>query len=274
MTVGLGPITELGDKLMTELRSGRPTRTTLGVQDQAFAWANGAPRTFASFVGTAQAESMAFGIVKAGPSGTPAAKVAASAPKPAAITLTAGTVNLAKYAGLCEFTLEQELSTAGLVSAVTTTLVQGALLAYENDLAAGIVAGKGSTVEGASWTEGVLKAVGEVVAHGGNPNLIGISAADFAAAISGAQGLVFNGGDAIPTFLGLAVHMSPGLTAGTAVVLDSQAVIAVEHTDSPIVVVDPYSKSDSNTIRVVADIVAGYAVIAPGSVVTVTKSGS
>jgi hypothetical protein len=80
------------------------------------------------------------------------------------------------------------------------------------------------------------------------------------------------GETAMPTFLGLAVHMSPGLTAGTAVVLDSQAVIAVEHTDSPVVVVDPYSKSDTNTIRVVSDVVAGFAVIAPGSVVSVTKS--
>jgi hypothetical protein len=63
MSVGLGPINDLGEKLMAELRSGRPTRTTLGAQDQAFAWAAGAPRTFASFVGTAQAESMSFGIV-------------------------------------------------------------------------------------------------------------------------------------------------------------------------------------------------------------------
>jgi hypothetical protein len=274
MAVGLGPVNDLGQQLMDELRAGRPTRVSLGAPDLAWAWAAGAPRTFASFVATAQAESMNFGIVKAGPSGTPVAKVAEKGPKPSAITLTAGTVNLAKWSGLCTFSLEQELSTAGLVQAVTTTLVQGSLLAYENDLAAAIVAGKGSTVEGDTWTEGVLKAVGEVVAHGGNPNLIGISAADFAAAISGANGLVFNGGDAIPTFLGLAVHMSPGLDAGTAVVLDSQAVLAVEHRDSPVVIVDPYSKSDTNEIRVVADIVAGFAVVAPGSIVTVTKSGA
>jgi hypothetical protein len=272
MSVGLGPVNDLGQKLMDELRAGRPTRVSLGSPDGAWAWAAGAPRTFASFVATAQAESMSFGIVKAGPSGTPVAKVAEKGPKPSAITLTAGTVNLAKYAGLCTFSLEQELSTAGLVQAVTQTLLQGSLLAYENDLAAAIVAGKGSTVSGATWTEGVLKGVGEVVAHGGNPDLIGIAAEDFAAAIAGAQGLQFSGADAIPTFLGLKVHMSPGLEAGTAVVLDSQAVLAVEHRDSPVIVVDPYSKSDTNEIRIVADLVAGFAVVQPGSVVTVTKT--
>jgi hypothetical protein len=274
MAIGLGPINDIGQQLMDELRSGRPSRVSLGVKDQAWAWSLGAPRTFANFCATAQAESMSFGIVKAGPSGTPVASVAEKAPKPAAITLTAGTVPLGKYAGLSTFTLEDVLSTAGLVSAITTTLLTGGLLAYERDVAAAIVAGKGSTVEGASWTEGVLKAVGEVVAHGGNPDLIAISAADFAAAISGATGLVFNGGDAIPTFLGLKVHMSPGLTAGTAVVLDSRAVLCVEHRESPVVIVDSMSQAATNELRVICDVVAGVGVLAPGSIVTVTKSGS
>ena len=268
----LGPVTALGPKLLQELNEGRPVRSTFGRQDTAFAWTAGAPRTFANFVSTAQAESMKFGVVINGAGGNDAAKVAEKGAKPDVCSLTSTDVTLAKYAGLCSFTLENELTTAGLVQAVSYTIIAKALVAFEKDLAAGIIAGKGSTVDGAgSWATGVLKAIGAVVAHGGNPSVLAMAPEDFAEAITTPSNLMFSGTDVVPSFLGLRLHISAGLTAGTAVVLDPAAVMAVEHVDSPIVIVDPYSSADTNEIRVVGDLVAGFVVVNPAAVVTVTK---
>ena len=270
----LGPVTALGPKLLQELNEGRPVRSTFGRQDTAFAWTVGAPRGFANFVSTAQSESTKFGVVVNGAGGNPAAKVAEKGTKPDVCSLTSTDVTLSKYAGLCSFTLENELTTAGLVQAVSFTIISKALVAYEKDLAAAIVAGKGSTVSGASWNEGILKAIGEIVANGGNPGVLAMAPADFAAALTTPSNLIFDGNSAIPSYLGLRLHISPGLTAGTAVVLDPAAVMAVEHVDSPIVIVDPYSSADTNEIRVVGDVVAGFVIVNPSAVVTVTKTST
>jgi len=272
ITGTLGPVTQLGPKLMEELNAGRPVRSTFGAQDVAFAWTKGAPRTFASFVSTAQAESMKFGVIINGAGGADATVVAEKGSKPNVCALTSTDVQLKKYAGQCGFTLENELTTAGLVQAVSYTIIAKALVAYEKDLAAGIVAGKGSTVNGGgSWAAGILKAVGEIVGAGGNPAVLAMAPEDFAAALTGPSNLQFAGTDAIPSYLGLRLHISPGLTAGTAVVLDPGAVMAIEHVDSPVVIVDPYSSADTNEVRIVADVVAGFVIANPSAVVTVTK---
>jgi hypothetical protein len=272
ITGQLGPVVDIAPKLMTELSAGRPTRVSLGQPDTAFAWAAGAPRTFANFVSTVQAESMRFGVVIAGNGTTPAAKVAPKGQKPTVCDLQSKSIALSKWSGLCSFTLEDELSSAGLVQAVTYSIVAKALVAFEADLAAYIVAHKGSTVEGADWNEGILKAVGAIVAAGGNPSVLAMAAEDFAAALTAPSNLVFNGLDAIPAYLGLQLHISSGLTAGTAVVLDRSAVMVAEHTDSPSVVIDPFSAAGTNEIRIAASLVAGYEVVVPSGVVTVTKS--
>jgi len=272
ITGTLGPVTQLGPKLMEELTSGRPFRSTFGAQDVAFAWTRGAPRTFANFVSTAQAESLKFGVVINGAGGADATAVAEKAAKPDVCSLTSSDVTLKKYAGKCSFTLENELTTAGLVQAVSYTIIAKSLVAFEKDLAAGIVAGKGATVDGkGSWATGILKAIGAIVGAGGNPAVLAMAPEDFAEALTGPSNLQFAGTDAIPSYLGLRLHISPGLTAGTAVVLDPGAVMAVEHVDSPVVIVDPYSSADTNEIRVVADVVAGFVVANPSAVVTVTK---
>jgi len=266
-------LTELSERLAAELRAGRPSRASFGSKDVAFAWTAGVPRTFANFVSTAQAASMKFGVVVNGAGGADATKVAAKGTKPDVCSLTQTDITLGKYAGMCTYTLEDDLSTAGLTQAVAYSIVNKALVAYEKDLAAAIVAGKGATVSGKTWTEGILKAIGTIAASGGRASVLGIAAADFAAALDGTgANLYFDGASPIPAFLGLSVHISPGLTAGTAVVMDGSAVLAVEHEASPVVICDPYHMADTNQIRIVADLVAGYVIAQPEAIVTVTKT--
>ena len=269
-------LTDLAEHLATELRAGRPSRAVFGSKDVAFAWTSGVPRTFANFVSTAMAASIKFGVVVNGAGGNPATKVAAKGTKPDVCSLTQTDITLSKYAGMCTYTLEDELSTAGLTQAVAYSIVNKALVAYEKDLAAAIVAGKGQEVTGASsWTAGVLEAVGKIAAVGGRASVLAMAPADFAAALDGTgANLYFDGASPIPAFLGLQVHISPGLTAGTAVVLDGSAVLAVEHEASPVVIADPFHMADTNQIRIVADLVAGFVIAQPESIVTVTKAST
>ena len=273
VTQGSQAVVNLASRLSEQISAGTPARATLGSQEHAFSWTAGLPRGLWSFVSTATVTGPGFDGVIVAPSLTPAAKVAEGAAKPVAVTMTAKSWPLAKYAGLAEFTLESSAYSDVLPQAVAQTLIAGALVALEADAIAALNADSGLSQTGdTSWTSAILGAIGQVAGNGGNPGLLVMSAADFADAVTTPTQLAFSGADAIPSYLGLDLHLSPKAVAGTAYVLDRSAVVVAESDQSASVVVDPFSKADTNEIRVVADVMAVTAVTSPGLVAEVTPT--
>lgn len=276
MPVVVAPSTAVNDlaQLLTQqLGAGQQPRATLGAKTVAFSWTSGLAPVVAGHVNGVLCQALSFDALIVGPSATPAKLVAEGAAKPSAVTLTPKTVPLAKYAGMASFSTEATLSSDMLAAAITATLVGQALLAFDADVVTTIDAGAGLTATGATWNEAILAGVAAVVASGGNPDLIVLSGADYAAAVGGMGiGWQFDPTEGVPILLGLEVVVSAAATAGTFYVLDRRAVTVAEHVSSPLVVVDPYSGLSTNQIRLVAELLAGSVVSAPGSVAKVTKT--
>jgi len=261
------------DYIAKELREGRGARAALGDKDHAFGWVGGMPVTLASFVAVAKAETMSSGYVKVKPSGTPVAKVAAGAVKPTAVAVESSTIALAKFAGQAEVQLEQTLDSAGLLPAIRSVLGSASLLAFEEHAIGVLAADAGGSATGADWGAALVAGQAEVLAQGGNPSTMVVSALDYAGLIGsviGSAGFAADPASAIGSYLGSAIHVSPKAPAGTAYVIDAGACLAVEHQDSPLLTVDPFSQADRNIARLVSDVMAGFCVLNDAHVVAVT----
>ena len=275
-------ITLLAEKLTTDLRSGLASRASLsGSQAAAFAWTDGLPPSIANYVTTVSVPGMRFDTVVASPSATPAGKVAEGAPKPNSVAFTTTTTPLAKYAGYGTWSLEADLSAEALAAAIYQVITGQSLMALETDVLAAIADGATIAATGASWAEALLSAQAQVLANGGRPGVISVSAADYAALMlenAGAGGFaMFNDPAAGPLgqlLFGSAVHVSPTQIAGTAYVFDPTAVLIGENEASPIVIADPFSQSVNNKIQLVVDLIAAGVVVGPGAVASATPAAA
>jgi hypothetical protein len=269
--------TDLATKIASDYAAGAATRMNIGTKGVAFGWTGGMPRTIAEYVPTAQVAGMSVPVGQVTLSAsTPPAVVTPGSPKPTSVDLAIAPVALQKFAGKGVCTLEGTLEAAGLIPAITSVLGAGCLLAYEAAAIAaldGVTGGESATA--ASWTEAILAGQADVLANGGSPGLIVVSSADFAAIVTdlGAKaGFTLDPKSPVGSFFGSAIHVSPKAAAGKAWVLDPYAVLALENESSPFVTIDPFSLSGNNQIQLVADVIAGLAIVNPKLISEVTKS--
>lgn len=262
---------DLAAGMVDELTSGRPARISLGSKDTAFSWLPGLPVSIASYVSTAKVAGMSADVVVIEPSLTPVAKVTAGSQKPHATKFTPKAIQLAKYAGMAEFTLETHLSTDALLSVLGQVLGGQALQALEADAVAALGAAAGSAT-GADLQAAVVAGQAKVLSIGARPGLVVLGPAGYSSLVTGGAAGFHTDPTAGPigTWLGSIVHVSPSVPAGTAYVLDPSAVFIAENEVSPLALLDPYSGSDTNTLRVVVDVIAAPVVIHPGAVVACT----
>lgn len=264
-------VANLAQSLADDLSAGRVARQSFGTRKVAFEWAAGLPNTLARQVSSAVVDGLSFGAVRVAPSGSPAGKVAAGAPKPASTTITNSTVNLAKYAGIANFQTEQQLDTDGLMSALAAVITNSCLLAFDTDCMTTLAADSGLDASGADWPSAILAGIGAVAAAGGAPGILVLSASDYAGAVqSPGTGYAMNPLDGIPSLFGLRIVLAGSLTAGTGYVLDPAAVIAVENSSSPLAVVDPYSGLGTNDVRLAVEFFGAFVVTNPGGVCQIT----
>lgn len=271
-------VTDLADRLSAKLAQGQAARESINNGDAvAFGWAEGLPPITARFVEAVRIDGLSFDYCRVGASATPAAKVAEGGVKPAAVVLTSGTLTLSKYAGLAEFTLEKALSTVALIPALQATIVNQSLVAYDADCVVTLSTDAGETATGASWTEAILNGIAAVASNGQSPTLLVLSPADYASAVQD-PGAAFSQDPAagIVALFGLVIAVVVGAPTGTGYVMDARAAVAVENSNSPLALLDPYSKADTNTARLVTDLVAGFVVTQPAGVakITVTPAGT
>lgn len=270
--------TEISTLIARDLQSGTGTsRQSLGGGGSAFGWAGGLPRTLADFVTTRQSSGMTVNLTTVVPNAaTPAQVVAPGAPKPNAITIASAPEPLVKHAGYGEAQLEQYLDAEGLAAAIASVLQAGCLLSFEAAAMGVLDADAGATASGATWLAAIHGGQATVIGNGGSPGVLVVSSADYGAILgeitSGAGFAISPTGSAVGSYMGSAVHVSPKLPTGKAYVLDPSAVLAVEHENSPLVIVDSVSQAKTNITTIVADLLATTVVVNPVLVAEVTKT--
>jgi hypothetical protein len=268
LSTGSAAITDLAASLAAQLsESPNAARAAVGDRSAAFAWTEGAVRAFpASVFSSMLVEGLTYRSTIVAPSATPATKVAAGALKPTAVTITSSTEQLSKYAGLAECNVEDIIDSAGLGAAIESTLIGQSLLAFCADIALEL-AGAARSATGPTWTEAILAAIGTMPWA----QVLVVSPSDLAAIVSpGGSGFTLSMADAVPSVLGLALVILPTLAAGTAYVCASSALTLFESSKSPAVLVDPYSKADTNVVRIVSDLFAAAQLTSPGDACAVT----
>ena len=267
-------LNDFSQKIIDDLRQSGMSRGTLG-GGIAFGWTEQLPPTIASYCATELVEGMSVPTVRVSESGTPATIVAEGAPKPTGTVIATGTTPLRKFAGLGTFTMEASLTASGVAAAVAAVLGSSALMAFEEHAMGVLETDAGETATGGTWTAALAAAQGVLLGNGGRPALTIVSAADYGTLlgeISAGAGFSQSPDSPVGAFYGSPLHVSPRLAAGSAFVLDTAAVVAFQHRESPLVVCDAVSQAEVNTARLVIDIVGAVAVANPQHVVAATKT--
>lgn len=268
-------LTDVSTALVQSLNagSGGAARASLGGGSTAFAWTAGLIPTVASYATATTAEGMTFPVHRVTSTVTPATIVAPGAEKPTGTAVASGSENLAKFAGLGTFTLEDMVTAVGLANAVASVLSKQCLKAFEAHAVGVLGTAAGTPVTGTTWVSAIAAAQAQLLGEGGQPSVIVLPAADypgFVDDILGTSAFTTSPESPLGNVLGSPVHVSSGAPAGKAYVFDSAAVLAVQHAQSPMVIADALSGADTNTLRLVIDLLAALVVVDPAAVVEVT----
>jgi hypothetical protein len=271
-------ITSTAQTISDAVRQGVGTRVALGSDTEAaFSWALGLPRTLVSLVSSASSSARHLDVTIAKDSGAALTPIPEGAAKPAGVTLTTETVDMAKYGGYAELTTESVVFVTNVANAVSAVLVGRILRGIEADIVTAVQAGAGITVTGEDATSAVIAAQAAVLGNGGAPSVVALSPTDYAAIMStvGAGGYQnFSTPEAGPgLWLGMVPAVVPGLATGTVLVLDGNAVTVFEAAGGPLVIADPFSDARHNKITIVVESFDAVAVTAPGAVAVGTVSG-
>jgi len=245
-------------------------RTNLGGDGTAFGWAI---MTVADYATTATASGMDFKHTLVTESGTSVAIVGPGGTKPTASTLTSGTTALKKHAGMGVWNLEQAIDAVGLAGAIGSVLQRSVLKSFEADAIGILDTGAGDTVTGADWVAATANAQASVIAAGGSPSVLVLSAADygdFVGDVTNVNAFSQSPDSPVGALLGTPIHVSSGLATGKAFLFDSSAVVCVQQEDSPLVTVDAVSLAGSNEARLVIDLIAGTLISDAALVVEIT----
>lgn len=262
-------------KLLTDgINGGGGTaRASLGGGGEAFGWTGGLIPTVADYATTATASGMSFPITLVTDSGTPAAIVAAGAPKPAATAITPTSVALDKHAGVGTATLENFLDARGLANAIASVLSAQCLKSFETAAVAALDAAGGTPVTGTDWIAAVAAAQAQLLGNGAKPSVLVLSALDygaFVADVTGTNGFSQSPDSPVGAILGSPIHVSGSAPAGKAFMFDSSAVVCVQHEASPLVIGDAVSMAATNQFRIVIDLVAATFVASPDGLAEIT----
>jgi len=264
---------EVGEVIRQDINAGRGSRVSLGAKDAVFG-VGALPPTLADYAEKASCAGMSFDATVVGPSGTKVGKVAEGAAKPSAITLSAQPVALAKYAGMATLTLERQISAQGIASAIYQALAGQALMAYEVDAVAAL-AGASTPATATTYLAGIAAAQATLLSSGSKPGVVSVPASlygDVVGEVIAGPGFGTDPRSPIGTIFGSLVHVSSAASTEVTV-FDPAAALAVQHEDSPLVISDPYTlAAESNTIRLVLDLVAAFVVTNAGGVAAFTKT--
>ena len=249
---------DLAEKLSTQINTGAGSaRVQFGGKSHAFAWCSDRVNGLIAYVETGVAASSTFSATKV----QHAADVTAwtTGPKTDTATITVETVSLQTYPGAVEIKSRDLLDTENLGHAVTQALYGQALRALDKDLITDLLANASINVTSAADISTIAQAQAELMSEGFNPNLLVVSPTLYASLAGGSMLVGANDPQSqAQALLGSRLIVSSALTGPQAIVLDSTAVVAVEHDSSPVVLMQSIARE--NKIDLVVEIVAGWIV--------------
>ena len=255
-------LTEVSEVIRADIAGGRGTRATLGAKGAVFGVSDGLPPTIAAFSEQASSAGMSFEATTISASATTAKKTAEGAAKPNALAFTTAPVSLAKYSGLAELTLERQISSQGIAMAIYNALAGQALMAYESDAYAALGAAVTEATDATSYLGGIAAAQAALLSMGARPGVVVIPAsvyADVVGEVVAGPGFGSDPRSPVGTIFGSLVHVSSA-SGSSVYVADPAALLAITHEDSPMVISDPFTKADTNVIRLVLDVVGTFVV--------------
>lgn len=268
-------VTNLATRIRDAITAGHGGRLTVNDSETAFSWAPGLPTSLLTYLAPETVEGRRTTVTTAKNSGTPVVPVPEGGQKPNVVSFDSDEVNLVKYPGQAEISVESAQFVRGIEPAITNVIGGQIVRAIEADAVTAMRAAAGVTVTGAAdITAGVLAAIAQLRAGGAAPNAVALSVNDWVAVMqaTGAAGyLNFSSAEAGPvgTWLGLAPCIVPSLTDGNAVVVDGRSAPVGEPAGGPLCLVDPFTKAGTNKIVITIESWAVAMVTSPGGVATV-----
>ena len=269
-----GTSTSLADELASQMSGGSQTaKARFSSKTAAFAWCAD------ELVGSAAAY-VSHGI--SGSTSTSALRVSKTADgavwttgeKPITNTIVVEDVALGIYPGVVQVKTSHFLDANSLGQAVHQSLYGTALQAFDNDLVTAAQDGAGVSVTGAASAATIAEAQAAIMASGFSPNLIIVSPGDYGTIVGTSTSSLMVGGndarDAQLMMFGAKLVVSSALDTGSAVVLDRSAVVAVEHEDSPVALLDVNART--NSTDVVVELIAAAYVSRPDGVCSIAAA--
>ena len=165
------------------------------------------------------------------------------------------------YPGAVAIKTRDALDASGLGQAVSVALYNQSLHALDKAIVSDLIAG-GPTLSKAADLASIAEAQAELMKLGFSADLAIVSPALYGT-LAGTS-MIVGGNDpqsAQQSVLGSRLVVSSSLTGAAAIVADSSSVMVIEHTDSPVALIETHARQ--NTIDVVIEIVAGYFVTQP-----------
>jgi hypothetical protein len=158
------------------------------------------------------------------------------------------------YPGVVQVSTSHWLDSDNLGQAIQQSLYGVSLQAFDADLVGAAVAGADVSVAGVASAATIAQAQAAVMTNGFSPSLVILSPSDYGTIVGGASSsLMVGGNDARETQLtifGARMVVSAALEATQALVLDPSAMVAVEHSDSPVAMTTTDARMNSTDVVV------------------------
>lgn len=260
---------DLAALLARQMESGAGSaRITFGSKDSAFAWCGDRLNATIAYVNTGVADNTSFNATLV--NNTADVEAWTTGEKTNTATITSVPVELSTFPGVVEVTTKQIMNSAGLGSAISLALYGQALRALDAALITDLL-GAAPGVDGAATLDTIAQAQATLMGDGFNPGLVVVSPTLYASLAAGS--LLVGGNDpqqAQQGILGARLLVSSALSGAAAVVLDPQSVTAVEHAESPVVLMETHARL--NKMDIVVEVMGGWLVTQPMGVVSVWDS--
>jgi len=265
----MNPSHDLAVILSQQLQAGTGSaRVDFGGKQAAFAWCSDRVNGLIAYVDTGVSQSMTFKATKIDPLAVVTPWTTGD--KPDTATISVEDVALQVYPGAVEIKSRDILDTTNIGSAVSNALYGQALRALDTALVTGLL-GTVPVVDEAATLATIAEAQAGLMSDGFSPTLCAVSPTLYASLAGGS--LLVGANDPqmqAQSVLGSRLVVSSALVGAQAIVLDPTAVVAVEHSSSPVVLMQTNARQ--NTIDLVVEVVGGWIVANSTGVATVYAS--
>ncbi len=251
-------------------RSGQPMRASA----KGLAYGLAGSSTLAALCSAVEIPTKTYNALIVTDTGTPVTTVNEGAAKPLAVSTTATSVDLAKHAGYASVSLETLTYYDEVRRVITDVLWRQAVRSLDGTIVTAMTAAATNVVNAnASPSVRIIAALAKLVDDAANPTAVALNPSDWAAVIgenSGGQYLNMTSGEQGPsgTFMGCALLPCSAVTAKTALVFDSSAVVVAHHEDAPMIFLG--SMDTNNKANLILDLLAAPLVVLPKGVAKVT----